>query len=125
MATKVKEKLPKEEIMIDGQGKSLGRLSVLLAHYLQAKHKRDRKPNVDYPIYVRIKNPQGIVFTGHKLKDKMVYKGTGYVGHTKEYKLQELWQRKPLGVIQRAVAGMLPKNKLRPHRLKRIHLIIS
>jgi large subunit ribosomal protein L13 len=117
------KKIEKEEIEIDALNKPLGRLSTLIAYYLQGKHKKDYAPYIDFPVYVKIKNWDKIVFTGNKLDKKIVYKSTGYIGNVKEYKLKELWKKQPLKVIQKAVSGMLPKNKLRKRRLKRIILI--
>jgi large subunit ribosomal protein L13 len=117
------KKIEKEEIEIDASNKPLGRLSTLIAYYLQGKHKKDYAPYIDFPVYVKIKNWDKIVFTGKKLDKKIVYKSTGYIGNVKEYKLKELWKKQPLKVIQKAVSGMLPKNKLRKRRLKRIILI--
>jgi large subunit ribosomal protein L13 len=117
------KKIEKEEIEIDAKNKPLGRLSTLIAYYLQGKHKKDYAPYIDFPVYVKIKNWDKIVFTGDKLDKKIIYKSTGYIGHVREYKLKELWAKQPLKVIQKAVSGMLPKNKLRKRRLKRIILI--
>ncbi len=113
----------KEEVIIDAAGQPLGRLAVAIAHHLQAKHKRNRHPTVDYPIQVKLTNVNKVVFTGTKLQDTIVYRQTGYIGNTKEYRLGELWQRNPLRVIRAAVAGMLPKNRLRKHRLTRISIV--
>ena len=113
----------KEEIEIDAKNKSLGRVASLIAHYLQGKHKPEYAPYIDFPIYVKIKNWQDIVFSGDKLDKKIIYKHTGYLGHLRKFTLKELWNRNPLKVIQKAVGGMLPKNKLRKKRLKRIILV--
>jgi len=124
MSQKVIKKEKKvEEIEIDAEGKSLGRLATLISHYLQGKHRPDYAPYIDFPVYVKIKNWQNILFTGDKLDKKYIYKHTGYIGHLRRFTLKELWQRNPLKIIQKAVAGMLPKNKLRKKRLKRIILI--
>lgn len=121
--TKVKTKLlEKEEIEIDAKGTPLGRLATLIAYYLQGKHKPTYAPYIDFPIYVKIKNWQNIVFTGDKLDKKYIYKHTGYLGHLRKFSLKELWGKDPLRIIQKAVSGMLPKNKLRKKRLKRIIL---
>lgn len=126
MAVKVKKsavKLPNEEIEIDAEGKPLGRLAVLIAGYLQGKHKTNFARNIDFPVYIKIKNANKIVFTGKKLKQKIVYRGSiGYIGHVKKYRLEALWKKNPLKVIQKAVTGMLPKNRLRQRRIKRIQL---
>jgi len=120
MATKAPEK---EEVIIDAAGQPLGRLAVSIAHHLQAKHKRSRHPTIDYPIQVKLTNVDKVVFTGTKLQDTIVHRQTGYIGNAKEYRLGELWQRKPLWVIRAAVAGMLPKNRLRKYRLGRISIV--
>jgi len=116
------EKL-KEEIEIDAENKPLGRLATIISYYLQGKHKPEYAPYIDFPVYVKIKNWDKIIFTGDKFDKKIIYKHTGYIGHLRRYTLKELWQRNPLKVIQKAVAGMLPKNKLRKKRLKRIILV--
>jgi large subunit ribosomal protein L13 len=122
--SKVKnEQLEKEIIRINAAGMPLGRLATLIAHHLQGKHKVNYAPYIDFPVFVEIENWSKIVFTGDKLDKKIIYKHTGYIGHLKEYKLKELWQKNPLKVIQKAVAGMLPKNKLRQKRIKRIILV--
>ena len=124
MANKVKKiEKQKEEIEIDANGQALGRLASLIAHYLQGKHKPEYAPYIDFPVYVKIKNWQNIVFTGDKFDKKMIYKHTGYIGHLRKFTLKELWKRDPLRIIQKAVSGMLPKNKLRKRRLKRIILV--
>jgi len=115
-------KLKKEIIEIDASNKSLGRLAVMIAKYLQGKHRIDYFPYIDYPVYVKIKNWDKILFTGNKLEKKYIFKHTGYLGHLREYLLKDLWQKKPLFIIQKAVKGMLPKNKLRKKRIKRIIL---
>ncbi len=119
---KVKE-IKKEEIEIDAENMPFGRLASLVAYYLQGKHKVNYAPYIDFPVFIKIKNWGKIIFSGDKLDKKIIYKHTGYIGHLKEYKLKELWQKNPLKVIQKAVAGMLPKNKLRKKRIKRIILI--
>jgi len=122
--SKVKNQQFKEEkIRINAEGMPLGRLATLIAYYLQGKHKVNYAPYIDFPVFVEIENWNKIVFTGEKLDEKIIYKHTGYIGHLKQYKLKELWQKNPLKVIQKAVAGMLPKNKLRQRRIKRIILI--
>jgi large subunit ribosomal protein L13 len=117
------EQLEKEIIRINAENMPLGRLATLIAHYLQGKHKVNYAPYIDFPVFVEIENWSKIVFTGDKFDKKIIYKHTGYIGHLKEYKLKELWQKNPLKVIQKAVAGMLPKNKLRQKRIKRIILV--
>ncbi|KKS19278.1 MAG: 50S ribosomal protein L13 [Parcubacteria group bacterium GW2011_GWC1_41_7] len=116
-------KLKMEVVEFDALHKPLGRLATDIAKVLRGKHRADYSPHMDFPIHVKLKNWDGIVFTGSKFKDIVFKKGTGYIGHIKERKLEDAWKMKPLWVIQKAVSGMLPKNKLRDRRLKRISLI--
>ncbi|MCS7183964.1 MAG: 50S ribosomal protein L13 [Patescibacteria group bacterium] len=121
---KVAEKIKQKEIIeIDAENKSLGRLASLIAYYLQGKHRSDYRPYIDFLVYVNLKNWRKIDFTGDKLNKKYVYKHTGYWGHLRKYSLKYLWDNRPLLVIKKAVAGMLPKNKLRKKRLMRIKLV--
>lgn len=111
-----------EIIELDANNQPLGRLATIIAYYLQGKHRVDYRPYVDFPIFIKLKNWDKIVFSGNKLDKKIIYKHTGYIGHLRKYSLKELWRKNPLLVIRKAVAGMLPKNKLRKKRLLRISL---
>ena len=132
MAPKTKEKIissatpslkiPREVVEIDALHRPLGRLATDVARVLQGRYRSDYSPHIDFPIHVKLKNWDKIVFTGSKFKDIVFKKSTGYIGHVKERKLEDAWNTKPLWVIQKAVSGMLPKNKLRDRRLKRISL---
>lgn len=115
--------MKKEEIILDAENKSLGRLATLIAYYLQGKHRSDYAPYLDKPIYVLIKNLDKARFSGKKFEQKFFVKHTGYLGHLKEISLKLLWDKNKLKVIQNIVKRMLPKNKLRERRLKRIKLI--
>jgi large subunit ribosomal protein L13 len=118
-----KENLKEKEIIeIDAAHQSLGRLAVKIAYFLQGKHKPHYKPYIDFPVFIHLKNWEKILFTGKKIDNRYIYKHTGYLGHLRKYSLKELWQKKPLWVIKKAVANMLPKNKLRKKRLARIIL---
>lgn len=118
----IQKLIEKEIIEIDASNQSLGRLANKIVYYLQGKHRPDYRFHVDFPVFVKIKNWQKIIFTGNKLDKKKIYKHTGYLGHLKKYSLKELWFKNPLLVIKKTVAGMLPKNKLRKKRLLRIEL---
>jgi large subunit ribosomal protein L13 len=113
----------KEEIIIDAQNKSLGRLGTEIAYYLQGKHRPDYDPSKDRKIFVLIKNLDKVKFTGKKYDQKVFIKHTGYIGHLKEIPLKLLWQKNKLEVLRKVVSRMLPKNKLRKKRLLRIKLI--
>jgi ribosomal protein L13 len=72
---------------------------------------------------VKVINLSKIRFTGKKLDQKLIRWHTGYVGHLKERKLKELWEKKPEEIFKKAVKGMLPKNRLLKKRIKLLELI--
>ncbi len=115
----------KEEIILNAENKSLGRLATEIAYYLQGKHRPDYDPSKDQKIFVLIKNLNKVKFSGKKLDQKIITKHTGYIGHLKEIPLKLLWEKRKLQVLQKIVSKMLPKNKLRKNRLKRIKILVE
>jgi len=118
---KNKENKPKP-IILDAKNQSLGRVATLTSYYLQDKHRSDYAPNKTGQTVVIVKNLKDITFKGTKMKVKKYFKHTGYLGHLKEEKLESLWNKNPKEVLRMAVKGMLPKNKLRDKRLKRLQI---
>jgi len=98
--------------LVDAAGKTLGRLSTEIAHRLRGKHKAEYTPNVDTGDYIIVINADKIHVTGNKMKDKMYYRHTGYIGNLKSISLGKLLDKAPERVIETAVKGMLPKNPL-------------
>jgi large subunit ribosomal protein L13 len=115
--------MKKEEIILDAEGKSLGRLSTEIAYYLQGKHLPSYDPSKDFPIFVFVKNLEKAKFTGNKFEKKVFYKHTGYIGHLKEIKLKDLWEKDKLKTLRLILSRMLPKNKLRKRRLLRVKIL--
>jgi large subunit ribosomal protein L13 len=113
----------REEIIIDAQNKSLGRLGTEIVYYLLGKHRPDYDPSKDKEIFVLIKNLDKVRFTGKKFDQETFLRHTGYIGHLKEIPLKDLWSRNKLEVLRLIIKNMLPKNKLRKKRLLRIKLI--
>ena len=109
-------------ITLDATGQSLGRLASRIAVLLQDKNKATFEPNKAGTTVVIINNFSKINFKGNKPKTKIYYKHTGYIGHLKETTLEKMWEKYPLRVLRMAVRGMLPKNKLRDRRLKRLKI---
>lgn len=106
--------------VVDAAGKTLGRLAVEISKRLIGKHKGffcDFRDSGDYVVVI---NAAKIAVTGNKMKDKMYYRHSGYKGHLKETPLRMLMQKHPEHAIEFAVKGMLPKNKQRAVRLKRM-----
>ena len=99
-------------ILVDATNKTLGRLATKVAFRLIGKHKPEYTPHVDTGDYIVVVNAEKICVTGRKLKDKMYYKHTGYIGNLKKESLEHLMQRAPEKALERAVKGMLPRNPL-------------
>ncbi|VAX07532.1 LSU ribosomal protein L13p (L13Ae) [hydrothermal vent metagenome] len=98
--------------LVDAADKTLGRLASRIAHRLRGKHKPEYTPHVDTGDYIVVVNAEKIHVTGNKMKDKIYYHHTGYVGNLKSISLEKLLAKAPERVIQAAVKGMLPKNSL-------------
>jgi large subunit ribosomal protein L13 len=106
--------------LVDAEGQTLGRLATLIATYLMGKHKVRYSAHLDCGDNVVVINAGKIAVTGNKLEDKKYYRHSGYPGGIKETSLAELIERNPAGAIEKAVTGMLPKNRLQDDRLYRL-----
>jgi large subunit ribosomal protein L13 len=115
-----KEDVQRDWYLVDATGKTLGRLASEIAKILMGKHKPTYTPHVDGGDFVVVVNAEKIHVTGKKLDKKIYYKHTLYPGGLKETPLRKMLQEKPEEVIRLAVRGMLPKNKLRDRRMKRL-----
>lgn len=111
--------------IIDAQGKVLGRLSSVIAKILTGKHKKEYTPSEDMGDYVIVINAEKIVLTGEKWQNKIYRWHSGYIGGLKEYTAYELYKKDPRRLIYLAVKGMLPKNRTRKRRLKRLRIFIG
>ena len=98
--------------VVDATGKTLGRPSTQIAHRLRGKHKPEYTPHVDTGDYIVVVNAEKIRVTGNKLKDKMYYHHTGYIGNLKSKSLEKMLEESPERVLQKAVKGMLPRGPL-------------
>ena len=106
------ETVKRDWLIVDANGKTLGRLCSELARRLRGKHKPEFTPHVDTGDYIVVVNAQKVHVTGAKLDDKMYHRFTGYVGNLKTMSLKDLLATHPERVIEIAVKGMLPKNPL-------------
>ena len=109
-------------ILIDARDASLGRLSTAIASYLTGKYKPTYTPHVDNGDYVVVVNASELVVTGDKETDKIYYSYSGFPGGLKEAQLKDLRAKSPASIIERAVKGMLPKNKLAADRMARLRV---
>ena len=107
-----KETVSKKWVLLDADGATLGRLASKAAFLLRGKHKVDYTPHVDCGDNVIIINAEKIVLTGKKMTDKQYVRHTGYPGGQRISTPIELLAKKPTAVVEKAIKGMLPKNKL-------------
>ena len=99
--------------LLDAEGKTLGRLAVQVANILRGKDKPTYTPHVDTGDFVIVINAGKIALTGKKLEDKVYYRHTGYIGHLKSETAKEMLEKHPEQIIEKAVYGMLPRNRMR------------
>lgn len=102
----------KKWLLVDAEGQTLGRLSSKVAKLLRGKHKPDFTPHVDCGDNVVIINAQKIDLSGNKWEQKTYVRHTGYPGGQRFTTAQEMMERSPERLVEKAVKGMLPKNKL-------------
>jgi large subunit ribosomal protein L13 len=115
-----REDVEREWYVVDASGQTLGRLATRVARVLRGKHKPVYSPSVDTGDYVIVVNAERIHVTGRKLDQKIYYRHTGYPGGLKEITLRNLLQKHPTRVIEHAVRGMLPKNRLGRRMFKKL-----
>ena len=99
-------------LIVDADGKTLGRLATIVASRLRGKHNPAFTPHVDCGDFVVVINAEKIHLSGNKLADKKYYRHTGYPGGIRETNAARLLETRPEDLIVKAVTGMLPRNKL-------------
>ena len=112
----------REWFLVDADGKTLGRLASEIAHRLRGKHKPEYTPHVDTGDYIVVVNAEKIHVTGNKLKQKVYHSHTGYIGNLKSITLEKQLQKAPERVIEHAVKGMMPRNKLGRAMFKKLRV---
>lgn len=106
--------------LVDAEGKVLGRMASEIARILRGKNKPIFTPHVDTGDFVIVINADKVRFTGNKLKGKVYYHHSGYIGGLKSITAERLLEKKPTEVVRRAVKGMLPKNRIGRELLKKL-----
>ncbi len=106
--------------LVDAEGKTLGRLATRVAGILRGKHKPMYTPHLDVGDYVVVINAEKVALTGRKADQKTYFTHSGYMGHEKHIPFRRMIERHPDRVIELAVRGMLPKNKLGQHMRKKL-----
>jgi large subunit ribosomal protein L13 len=112
----------KEWVVIDANAEILGRLSSKIAFILRGKHKANFTPHVDCGDNVIVINADKVRFTGNKFEEKEYVSYTGYPGGQKFISPKDLMAKHPTRVVEKAIRGMLPKNKLGNKVFKNLHV---
>lgn len=115
-----KENIERKWYVIDASGKNLGRVATKAATVLRGKHKVTYTPHVDCGDYVIIVNASKVNLTGNKLNDKMYYNHSGFPGGLRERNAKTMIQDYPEEMVERAVKGMLPHNRLGRQMAKKL-----
>jgi large subunit ribosomal protein L13 len=117
-----KEEVTRDWYLVDADSKVLGRMATEIANILRGKNKPIYTPSVDTGDFVIVVNAEKIALTGKKMADKVYYSHSGFPGGLKEITAGKLIEKKPEELIRKAVKGMLPKNKLARHMLKKLKI---
>lgn len=112
-------------ILIDASQAPLGRTATTIAKYLIGKYKPTYTAHVDGGDYVVVVNAEKAVVTGEKELQKIYYRHSGFPGGIKDARLEEVREKFPERIIEEAVKGMLPKNKLSSERMKRLKIFVG
>ena len=107
-----KETVERNWYVIDATDVTLGRLASKVAHMLRGKHKATYTPHIDCGDYIIITNAGKVNLTGNKLDKKIYYNHSGYTGGLRERTAREMINNYPVEMVERAVKGMLPHNRL-------------
>ena len=114
--------IAREWWIIDASTLPLGKLAVVIADKLMGKSKVTYTPHTDNGDYVVVINAKNIKVTGDKMTDKHYYRHSGFPGGLTDLTLAEIIEKDPTLAVKKAVAGMLPKNKLQAERMKRLRV---
>jgi large subunit ribosomal protein L13 len=114
------ENVEKNWHLVDAQDKVLGRLAVKIASILSGKNKAQYSPNADLGDFVVVVNAEKVKVTGNKFSQKNYYHHTGYPGGLKTKSFEKMQEDSPEKIIEKAVKGMLPKNKLANQIIKKL-----
>ena len=115
-----KETVDRKWYVIDAKDQPLGKVAAKAAHMLRGKHKPTYTPNIDCGDYIIIINAKSVKLTGNKLNQKMYYNHSGYVGGLRERTAGEMIEKYPVEMMERAVKGMLPHNRLGRQMYKKL-----
>ena len=117
--------IDRQWFVVDAENRVLGRLASQIANRLRGKYKPEYSPHMDNGDFIVVINCEKIRVTGKKLEDKKYYRHSGWVGSLKTTSLADMLATHPDRVITLAVRGMLPKNRLGRHMLKKLKVCVG
>lgn len=120
-----KETASKEWVVVDAEGQNLGRLASKVAKMIRGKHKTNYTPHVDCGDNVIVLNAEKIALTGNKWEEKNYIHHTGYPGGQRSLSAREVMEKKPYAMVEKAVRGMLPKNRLGRALFNNLHVVVG
>ena len=119
------DEVQKEWYIVDADGQTVGRLAVQIANVLRGKHKPTYTPHIDSGDNVIIINAEKVVVSGKKYEDKLYRHHTGFIGGMKTFTFRQMMDRKPERIMEIAVRGMLPHNRLGRQQIKKLHVYVG
>ncbi|MDX2414362.1 MAG: 50S ribosomal protein L13 [Bacteroidales bacterium] len=120
-----KATVDKEWLLVDAEGETLGRMASKVAKLLRGKHKTNFTPHVDCGDNVVVINAEKVHLSGNKWSDKKYIRHTGYPGGQRTTTAEEMLKKKPIGLVENAVRGMLPKNRLGAELFRHLHVYVG
>lgn len=117
--------IQREWFVIDASTAPLGRVATVIASHLTGKNKVTYTPHIDNGDYVVVINAEKVVVTGNKETGKVYYRHSGFPGGIKDATLAEVREKFPERIIEAAVKGMIPRNKLASDRLNRLRVFVG
>jgi large subunit ribosomal protein L13 len=120
--TPKKDEIERQWWLVDAEGMALGRLATEVARILRGKHKPIYTPHLDTGDHVVVVNASKVILTGKKADQKTYFRHSGYMGGEQHIPFRRLLETHPERVIELAVKGMLPKNKLGRHMKEKLRV---
>jgi len=120
-----RETVNKEWLLIDAEGQPLGRVASKIASLIRGKHKVDFTPHVDCGDYVVVINAEKVTLSGNKWESKEYIRHTGYPGGQRSINASSMLLKFPERLIEKAVKGMLPKNKLGNQLYRNLYVYVG
>ncbi|MGB7395021.1 MAG: 50S ribosomal protein L13 [Pricia sp.] len=120
-----KSTVDKQWLLVDAEGETLGRMASKVAKMLRGKHKPSFTPHVDCGDNVIVINAEKVNLSGNKWDDKMYLRYTGYPGGQRSRTARQILEKHPERIVEKAVKGMLPKNKLGAELFRNLKVVVG